>query len=288
MDTLKSMQVFRAIVEQGSFTKAADVLDISTPMTSKHLSNLENHLQAKLLHRNNRQQSLTEVGKRYYQECCYALDTLEKAKIEAQQGTIEPQGTLKIAAPVWFANAFCANLFAEFSAKYPKIQLSLYLENRFSDLIASGFDVALRVTNNPQDNLIAKPLTVIPFIYVASPQYLQQHGTPENHEELNQHIGILPNYVTIDTPLPTTHTSSNTVMLSEMAKAGMGIAILPEWLITDAVQRGELVQLSAFGDLFPTLYAAYMNRTFLSVKVRCFLDFLDEKFKQTPPRKNKP
>lgn len=280
MNTLKSMQVFRAIVEQGSFTKAADVLDISTPMTSKHLRNLENYLQAKLLHRNNRQQSLTEVGKRYYQECCYALDTLEKAKIEAQQGTIEPQGTLKIAAPVWFANAFCANLFAEFSAKYPKIQLSLQLDNQFNDLIASGFDVALRVTNNPQDNLIAKPLTVIPFIYVASPQYLQQHGTPENHEELNQHIGILPNYVTIDTLLPTTHTSNNTVMLSEMAKAGMGIAILPEWLIADAVQRGELVQLSAFGDLFPTLHAAYMNRTFLSVKVRCFLDFLDEKFKQ--------
>ncbi len=276
MDTLKSMQVFRAIVEQGSFTKAADLLNISKPMASKHLSNLENHLRAKLLYRNNRQQSLTEIGKRYYQECCYALDTLEKARTEAQQGTIEPQGTLKVTAPVWFANPLCAQVFAKFNAQYPKIRLSLYLENQFSDLIAGGFDIALRVTKAPQDNLIAKPLTRIPFTYVASPQYLAANGTPKNRAALAQHIGILPSYVSIDTPLPCTHTSSNTVMLLEMTKAGMGIAALPEWLITEAVSRGELFKLFALSDSPPTLYAAYMNRKFLSVKVRCFLDFMEK------------
>ncbi len=276
MDTLKSMQVFCAIVEQGNFTKAANLLNTSTPMVSKHLSNLENHLQAKLLHRNNRKQSLTEVGKRYYQECCYALDTLEKAKIEAQQGTIEPQGTLKVAAPVWFANPFCAKVFAKFNEQYPKIQLSLYLENQFNDLIAGGFDIALRVIKSPQDNLIAKPLTNIPFIYVASPQYFAVNGTPKNRAALAQHIGILPNYVNIDTPLPRTHSSSSTVMLLEMAKAGMGIAVLPEWLIAEPVSRGELVKLFTLNDESPTLYIAYMSRKFLSAKVRCFLDFMGE------------
>lgn len=281
MNTLKSIQIFRAIVEQGSFTKAADALGISTPMVSKHLSYLEKHLQAKLLHRNNRQQSFTEVGKRYYQECCYVLDTLENAKTQAQQGTIEPQGTLKIAAPVWFANPFCASIFAKFNTCYPKIQLSLHLENQFSDLIAGGFDIALRVTNKPQDNLIVKPLTNLTFSYVASPQYLQQYGAPQNYEALRQHIGILPSYVNIPTELPATHTSSHTVMLLEMAKSSMGIAVLPEWLIAEAVHNKELVKL------FPMqvkgqplrLYAAYMNRTFLSTKVRCFLDFSSKQFK---------
>lgn len=280
MDTLKSMQVFRAIVEQGSFTKAANMLNISTPMASKHLRNLENHLQAKLLHRNNRKQSLTEVGQQYYHECCYALDTLEKAKTEARQGTAEPQGTLKVAAPVWFANPFFANILAKFNAHYPKIQLSLYLENQFSDLIANGFDVALRVTSTPQDNIIVKPLTSIVFVYAASPAYLAQHGIPNRIENLSQHIGILPNYVQINTPLPATHTSSNTVMLLEMAKANMGIAFLPNWLAKKAVQQGKLVELFVLDKHPPTLYAAYMNRTFLSVKVRRFLDFLGAELKK--------
>lgn len=280
MDTFKSMQVFRTIVEQGSFTKAARKLNMSTPMASKHLNNLENYLQAKLLHRNNRKQSLTEVGQQYYLECCYALDTLEKAKIEAQKGTAEAQGVLKVAAPVWFANPFCAKLFARFSACYPHIQLALYLDNQFHDLIANGFDVALRVTHIPKDNLIAKPLTSIKFTYVASPAYLAQHGTPSSQQDLAQHSGILPSYVNINTPLPTTHTSSSTVMLLEMAKANMGIAALPEWLIADAVAQGELVTLFTLAKTSPTLYAAYMNRTFLSLKVRCFLDFLSDELQK--------
>lgn len=277
MDTLKSMQVFRTIVEQGSFTKAADTLNISRPMVSKYLANLERHLQVKLLHRNNRKQSLTEVGVRYFQECCHALDTLSAAKVEAQQGTLEPKGTLKIAAPVWFANAYCAQLFAEFHVLYPQIKLALFLENQFHDLIGDGFDVALRVTDAPQENLIAKPLTPISFNYVASVDYLTRQGTPKNIGELKQHYGILPNYINIDTPLPSTHNSNNTLMLLEMVKAHMGIAVLPTWLIEENVRNGDLVKLFPMHESPVTLYAAYMSRTFLSVKVRCFLDFLAER-----------
>lgn len=280
MDTLKSMHSFCAIVEQGTFLKAAEVLNISKSMVSKHLTHLECHLQAKLLHRNNRQQSLTEIGKQYYQECRYALDALEKAKIEAQQNTLEPKGTLKVTAPIWFANSFCTRLFAEFSELYPHIHLSLYLENQFSDLIASGFDVALRITNSPQENLIAKPLTIIALNYVASPSYLAQHGTPKDSSDLKDFQGIMPTYINIPTTLPATHTSNNSTMLLEMAKASMGIAVLPDRLTEAAVQKGQLVRLFPFVPQGKPLqlYAAYMNRTFLSVKVRCFLDFLGEKF----------
>ncbi len=274
------MQVFCAIVEQGTFIQAADVLNISKSMVSKHLTNLEQHLQAKLLQRNNRQQSLTEVGERYYQECCHALKSLENARLEAQQNTREPQGTLKITAPIWFANSYCTQLFAEFSQLYPNIKLALTLENQFSDLIAKGFDVALRITNNPQDNLIAKPLTPINLSYVATPAYLAEHGAPASKQELSEHKGILPSYVNIPTFLPTTHTSNNTIMLLEMTKASMGIAILPERLTEKAIQDGDLIKLfpMELTDKPLYLYVAYMNRTFLSVKVRCFLDFLSKKY----------
>lgn len=276
MDTLKSMQVFRAVVEQGSFTKASEYLNISIPSASKHLTNLENHVSAKLLHRNNRRQTLTQIGEKYYRECCHALDTLESARAEAQQSTLDPQGTLKITAPVWFTNPFCSDLFAEFHRAYPKIQLDLILENRFTDLIAGGIDVALRVVDTPHENTIVKKLTEVPFIYVASPDYLKRHGTPTCEADLPEHLGIHPSYVNLGSTMPKTNVSNNTTMLCEMAKSGMGIAALPEWLVRDAVTRGELVKLFALHEPMP-LFATYMDRAFLSNKVRAFLDFMSEK-----------
>lgn len=278
MDNLKSLQVFRAIVEQGSMTKAAKQLCMSVPMVSKHLTNLEQQIQVKLLQRSSRNHSLTEVGRQYYQHCCHALDTLTLAKVEAQSGTVEPKGKLKVAVPVWFAMPFFAQLIAGFSAQYPQIQLSLYLENKHVDLIADGYDVALRVTANPQPNLIVKPLTKIPFACVASPMYLAQHGTPYNEVDLVNHIGVLPNYVAVTTNLLTMHDSNNTMMILEMVKAGMGIATLPTWLVEDAVATGHLVNLFESPREEPILYAAYMNREFLSVKVRLFIDFLTQSF----------
>ena len=279
MDTLKSMQVFRCVVEQGSFTKAADIMDMSVAMTSKHLSHLEQQLQAKLLNRNNRRQSLTEVGERYYQECCHALDTLDEARIAAQRGTVEPQGKLRVIAPVWFAMPYFARLLAEFSALYPQIHLSLDLENRFTDLIAQGYDLALRVVGDPQENLIVKPLSTVPFFYFATPEYLKKHGQPQDETQLSNFHGILANDTNVNTSLQHTHDSNNTVMLAEMVKAGMGIGALPEWLVSESVAKGELLRLFGLPDKQPTLYAAYMNREYLSVKIRCFIDFLDEKLK---------
>lgn len=278
MDTLKSLQVFRAIVERGSFTKAAEHLNISVPMASKHLTHLENHLQAKLLQRSSRRQSLTDIGHQYYRQCCDALDTLDNAKTTAQLGTVEAKGRLKITAPVGFASPYFAKLFAKFQAQYPLIQLSLYLENRNTDLIAEGFDLALRITATPQQNLIVKPLAKIPFHYVCSNSYIKQHGRPKSHSDLASHQGLVANYVPASAQLPATHDSNSNIMLLEMAKAGMGIAPLPKWLTQDAIDNGELVELFALDREDPTLYVAYMNRDYLSVRNRVFIDFLEQQF----------
>lgn len=280
MDKFKSMQVFRAIVEQGSFKDASDYLYISKPMISKYLSFLEDTLQAKLLYRNNRQQTLTEVGKKYYLECCYILDAAQTAEREVRQGTTQPQGMIKLSIPVWFGNRFFVKLLSEFNATYPKIDFDLVLSNEFVDLVSGGFDIALRATHRGlPEHFIAKPLAKVPLNYVASPAYLQRHGHPQTKAELAQHCGLFPGYAKIDnTQLPVTHRSNNTMILYEMAKVGMGVAILPDWLTKESVAKGELIELFPLYDEPTTLYAAYIDRTFLSVKVRLFLDFLSAKW----------
>ena len=117
------------------------------------------------------------------------------------------------------------------------------MENRFTDLIAAGYDLALRVVNTPQDNLIVKPLGKIDFYYVASPRFLAQHEPPQSADALSDLPGILPNYTHMATTLKPYNSSNNTVMMAQMALTGMGAAILPEWLIEDEIAQGRLVKL---------------------------------------------
>lgn len=280
MDTLKSLLVFRTIVEKGSLTKAGEHLGLSLAMTSKHLQHLESHIQAKLLHRNNRKLSLTDIGEQYYNEVVHALDILQDAKTKAQVGTLFPEGKLRLIAPVWFATPYFVGLLAEFQRLYPKIELVVDLENRFTDLIEQGYDLALRVVNTPQDNLIVKKLGEINFYYVASPDFLAKHGRPKDSKDLSNVSGILANYAQLNTPLLPFNQSNNTQMLAQMAVAGMGVAILPEWLIHAEIEQGKLEKLfdTAFNHV--PIFAVYMNRTFLSTKIRLLIDFLVERLQQ--------
>ncbi len=187
-----------------------------------------------------------------------------------------PEGKLRIIAPVWFATPYFVNLLAKFQQDYPKIELTVDLENRFTDLIAAGYDLALRVVNTPQDNLIVKPLGKIDFYYVASPRFVAQHEPPTSADELSDLPGILPNYTHMATTLKPYNSSNNTVMMAQMALTGMGAAILPEWLIEDEIGQGRLVKLFEQPFSNVSIYAVYMNRAFLNLKIRLLIDFLGD------------
>lgn len=277
MDTLQSMRIFRQIVENGSFSKAADQMDLSTSMVSKHLSHLENYLQAKLLNRTSRKLSLTEMGEQYYQRCIIALDDLEEAKQIVSQGTIHPQGTLKITMPVWFATPPFANLLAEYRRRYPRVNLQLSLDNHHADLVGQGFDLALKVTTHLSDNLIVKPIASIAFHWVASPQYLTEF-TKQPQQLWDQHKGLVPTYTHLEHHFTDTIASDNTLMLYQLALAGQGVAYLPSYLCDDAVRNGKLQIIPHPANRNHTLYAVYMNREFMSAKVRSFIDFIAENF----------
>lgn len=280
MDTLQSIRVFRYVVELESFTKAANYLDISTAMASKHIHHLEQTIQSKLLNRTSRRISLTETGKIYYRHCVEALDTLNQGSRLAQEGTIKPQGLLKLTMPAWCATPYLANLFSQYRQQFPEVTLSLHMDSQHTDMVAEGIDLALRVTNNPEPNLIVKPLTEIGFLWVASPTYLKEHGTPRNRNDLIHHLGLLPSYISVDLPFKPAAYSNNTLMLYQLALNHAGLAYLPQWLIEKDLQQQRLKPVNDRIDNF-TLQAAYMNREFLSAKVRSLIDFLAEKLKSS-------
>ncbi|MDO4905985.1 MAG: LysR family transcriptional regulator [Lautropia sp.] len=277
MDTLQSMQVFCQVVARGSFTRAAEALNISTAMASKHVRHLEEHVQARLLNRSSRRQSLTEAGAGYYQQCQLALSTLDEARECAQAGTVSPQGLLKLTMPAWCATSRLARILADYRAVYPQVTLSLHLDSRHSDLVAHGIDLALRVTSRPEPNLIVRPLAKIRFDWVATPSWLQHHGVPSSPADLRQRPTLLPDYVSMSIDAPLAAESNSLLMLHQLALADAGLARLPEWITADDLQSGRLVRVPTAGEPDElTLYAAYLERAWLSAKVRSLIDFLAE------------
>ena len=289
MDTLFSMKVFCQVVQSESFTKAADLLDISTPMASKHVSHLEKSIGVQLLYRNNRSLKLTEQGEAYYQDCLHALELLEQAAEVAAAGKSKPQGTLRVSAPVWFACDKFARMVAAYQAKYPDVELVLTLTNRHVDLNSDGEDLALRLSKTLNENLIAKQLGIIPFYLVATPDYLARQGTPQTPDDLVRHAAVLPTYTNMSS-LTIQHEgqsvvlaldgklrSNHTQMVAAMIRAGAGIGYMPAWLADDDLVTGKLVRLLPDYTISePPLYAVYTNRQFMKAKSRSFIDFLAE------------
>lgn len=288
MDTLQSLRVFCAIVETGSFTKAAEQLNISTAMTSKHLANLEKNLHSRLLHRNSRHLHLTEAGEIYYRQCKLALETLDEAADAARFETTQPHGWLRITTPVWFGCATFANLLENYQRDYPDVRLDIYTDNRHVDLAEDGYDLAIRLTNVIRAHEIAKPLGQLSFQLVGVPQYAIANPDDPDLKILTNLPAILPNYTNIDSKPLTINgkgiiltldnivsRSNNTLLLYHRIKAGSGIGYLPEWLIKDDLRDGSLVRLlpeEAFAPV--TVYAIYPHRRYISSKTRSFVAYL--------------
>lgn len=287
MDTLLSMRVFCQVVQSGSFTHAANLLDISIPMASKHVAHLEKTIGAQLLYRNNRHLKLTEQGEQYYRECLHALEILAHAAEHAQAGRSTPQGILRISVPVWFACDHFARLIKAYQDEYPDVEVMITLTNRSVNLNSDGEDLALRLSDTLTDNIVAKPLGHIPFYLVATPEYLAKYGTPIRPEDLRQHQAVLPSYVDISAleseylgqktilELQGKLRSNNTQMLASLIRANAGIGYMPAWLANEDIRAGSLIHLlPEYQVLNPPLYAVYVKRPFMKAKIRSFIDFM--------------
>src|SRR6201988_922508 len=180
VDTLTSIRVFRQVVESGSFVAAAERMDLSTAMVSKHVAYVEKRLGVRLLNRNSRNLSLTEAGRVYFERCKTILDDLEATELELGSLGGSPRGTLRITCPSWFAGQRFADLLAEFRRRYPQILVDASFDDRQVDLGEDGYDIAMRVTRDGglPPGLIARPLRKIPVLIAGSREYLERNGVP--------------------------------------------------------------------------------------------------------------
>ncbi|MDR5813086.1 MULTISPECIES: LysR family transcriptional regulator [unclassified Caballeronia] len=289
MDALTSLRVFREVVEAGSFVKAAERLDMSTAMTSKHVANLERQLRVRLLNRTTRHLSLTEAGSVYFEQCSEALDILQAAEAAVGAQTAQPQGVLKVTAPGWFANPTFAELVVAYQARYPGVLVDLRLENRFVDLVEEGYDMALRATSDPSPSLIVRPLCRMPFLLAGARGYLERHGQPRHPDDLARHRLVLPTYTNIESVTLTgpdgaftvkhqaVLKTNDTAMALQLVRAGLGLAYFPAWIAEPEFASETLLRvLPDYSAFAPSVYAVYTSRKFMTSKVRTFIDFLSD------------
>jgi DNA-binding transcriptional LysR family regulator len=275
MDRLTSLRVFREVVDAGSFAAAAGRLDISAPMASKHVAQLEKSLGARLLNRSSRHLSLTEAGEAWYAQSAQALDLLDAAEAAIGRKNEAPRGQLKVSAPVWCATPRIARVLADYRAAFPEVLVDMHLENRKVDLAADGYDLALRATQEPSPALIARPLCQVQFHLVGA-------------AELSRLGAIVPSYVNLEgfalrgpggrqAPLRLSPVlrSDDTNLTLHAVRAGLGVSFLPAWLVDDDIAAGRLVQLiPAYSAAPVTLFAVYTSRQYMAPKLRSFIDFL--------------
>lgn len=296
MDKLGNMNNFVEVVNTGGFTAAADKIGLSRAQISKSVMQLEEHLGARLLNRTTRKVSLTETGRSYYARCKEILEDIKEIEDMAGEQTREPRGNLRIAAPISFGVLHLNNAIAGYLKQYPQVQISLSLNDRFIDVVAEGYDLAIRITELGDSSLVARKIAPCRLATVASPAYLEAAGTPGVVQDLAIHRCLVYDNdlrpgswtfnsrqgresVRVNGPV----CADNGDVLKEAALAGLGIALLPTFIVGPHLKDGSLVQvLETYHPDDITVHAVFPSRRFVSAKVRTFIDYLSGCFGDMP------
>ncbi|MCP5274602.1 MAG: LysR family transcriptional regulator [Burkholderiales bacterium] len=296
MQDLNLFVIFARVVESGSFAEAARRMDISRSAVSKAVSKLEKNLGAQLLNRSTRHLSLTEAGTVLAEHATHILDEAEQAKRVVNSMQAEPRGMLKVSASVAFGTLHVAPALADFLSRYPEIRIDLTITDRPVDLVGEGYDVIIRVTNEPDVNLVARKLAPVRRKLCATPQYFRQHGIPQTPEDLIKHNCLdytlsgeqgYWNFTgpegVIAVPVSGTLRINDDDALSQAVLGGLGIALLPTFTVGKDLQSGKLqAVLSEYIAVERYVYACYLPSRHVPAKVRSFIDFLLQRIGTVP------
>ncbi|WP_013324140.1 LysR family transcriptional regulator [Gloeothece verrucosa] len=289
MDKFESIKAFTQVIKAGGFAAAAREMNLSRSMVNKLVINLENELGVQLLQRTTRQVTPTATGLAFYERCLSILAELEEAELAVSQLQREPKGILKINAPMSFGTLHLAPAIADFMLQYPDLQVQLTLEDRFIDPIAEGFDVTVRICKPFQAaGLIVHPLVGVKQVLCAAPSYFDKRGIPKHPKELGEHSCLHYGYLAAGNqwklfgPKGECTVNINGVLCSNNGEAlcsaalkGLGIVLLPTFIIGDELKTGSLVQVlpDYFGlELF--VYVIYPTNRHLSIKIQLFTEFV--------------
>lgn len=292
MNLLQSMRIFCTVAEQSSFSAAAIQHNIAHSAVSKHVAMLEQRLSARLLNRTSRRVSLTEVGEAYFEQARRIVDSVDEVEAGVRGTAIRPSGVLKVSAPPWLANRDFVSLLADYRRANPQVRFDITI-----DLVELGashnygdLDIALRVTNAPEDGMIAQHLATFTFRLVATPAFLDAWGRPGSPAEIDgwplvHYSAYSPDasvnfrsgqHVTFRPVLR----STNTEFIYHAVCAGIGPAFMPSAMIANDVAEGRLEYVLPEATASPIrLYAICPRRPYVSAKVTSFLKFLEAAFR---------
>ena len=288
MDKLNAISVFCKVIETQSFTQAANQQNISVAMASKLVSQLEEHLKTRLLQRTTRKIVPTEAGMLYYQRCQAILLDLSEADSSISNMATSLQGNLLISVPRDFGLLYISPNLPKFIELHPNLHVEIEFEDKRVDLVAEGYDLALRIGYMQDSSLVARKISSSPMHFVASPSYLEARDTPLTPDDLEYHQGLLYKSSLNQVHWQSTKAnqiqrykiqskvvSNNGMALLEMTKAGLGISNSPSFFVKEALASGELVEiLSEYKQKTLDIYVVYPNRRHLPAKVRAFIEFL--------------
>jgi DNA-binding transcriptional LysR family regulator len=295
VDRFEQLSAFVEVARWQSFAQAARHLDRHVSAVSRAVVALESRLGVRLLQRTTRSVALSEAGRDYFKRCEALLAEFDGADAEVRELGASLHGTLRVSAATGSGQIFLAPIVPQFLAAHPLLTLDLQLSNRFVDLVEEGYDLALRVGALADSRLVARRLAPSRRVLVASQAYLDRRGGPRTPPQLREHaclvldIGAHPQRwelerartrAAIDVTGPLR--SNNSFALLSAAKAGLGISLLPEFVVAAELRRGELQRvLPAWASPEQAMYALYPSARFIPAKVRAFVDFVAARLSST-------
>lgn len=297
MDRLAEIEALVAVVESGTFSAAGERLGLAKSVISRRVSQLEQRLGSRLLHRTTRRLSLTDAGRNFYQRAVQILADLDDAEQGASSASAELRGTLKVAAPLSFGLAHLSSALSDFLGRHPAIEVNLDLNDRNINLVEEGYDVAVRIGDLQDSTLVARRLGTSRMVTCASRTYLERHGEPLHPYDLQRHIGLqysnisykqhwqflTPDGRTLQAQPQIRMRANNGEVLAGAAVAGMGITSGPTFILGPYLQAGKL-QLILTDYRRPSLgiFAVTPPGRLLPQRVQRFIEFLSGRFGDQP------
>lgn len=291
MDKYQEMRVFTAVVDAASFVAAGDALGMSKAAVSRYVSELEQRLGVRLMHRTTRKLSLTPEGEVFLARCRDILSSIEASEAEISTRSVTASGLLKVSVPVSFGIRHLAPLWSEFLDRHPQVTLDVQLADRVIDLVDEGVDLAVRIARLPDSSLVSRRLASTRLVLCAAPSYLKRRGTPQHPSELTQHevvgyslmaMGDQWQFTGPEGPVsakvrPRMWCNNGDTCIAA-ALQGAGIQLQPTFLIEQQLASGQLVEiLPQFRSVELGIYAVYPSRKFVLPKVRALVEFLSTK-----------
>lgn len=289
MELLNDMALFVEVVKAQGFRHAADAVGIPNSTVSRRISSLEKAIGLRLLHRTTRKIELTEAGQIYFERCKHIVDEARLAHEQLGEFLAQPSGILRVSLPVDFANIYLAPLIAEFARRYPSISFDFDLTPRLVDLVAEPFDVAIRMGNPPNSNLIARQLANLACYLYAAPCYLEQFGEPGHPTDLVRHECI--RFRTAKANVWVLHKAEESMeiaiggrfqlnsvgLIRRLTALDQGIAVLPAEMVAEDVAHGRLRRILTDWEGPPIPVYAMTETRLLPAKTRRFIEFLHER-----------